>query len=106
MDLDLGPQIARFRAELRDWITAQAPDGLAELTDWSLPVTVGGYRGQELARAMAHPAYAEWERRLTAARLICPQWPAEVWGVGFPRAPGPPSENEVQPCPAAPGCPT
>jgi hypothetical protein len=26
MDLDLGPEIARFRAELRDWIAAEAPD--------------------------------------------------------------------------------
>ena len=29
MDLDLGPEIARFRAELRDWIAAEAPDSEA-----------------------------------------------------------------------------
>jgi hypothetical protein len=46
MDLDLGPQVAAFRAELREWIAAQVPDGLAELTDWSLPLTVTGYRGK------------------------------------------------------------
>jgi hypothetical protein len=39
MDLDLGPEIARFRAELRDWIAAEAPDGLAELADWNMAVT-------------------------------------------------------------------
>jgi alkylation response protein AidB-like acyl-CoA dehydrogenase len=83
MDLDLGPEIARFRAELRDWIAAQAPDGLAELADWNLTVTTGGYRRDELAAAAAHPAYAEWERKLAAARLICPQWPEEYGGQGM-----------------------
>jgi len=29
MDLDLGPEIAQYRAELRDWIAAEAPQGLA-----------------------------------------------------------------------------
>ena len=49
MDLDLGPEIARFRAELRDWIAAEAPDGLAELADWNMAVTAGGYRREQLA---------------------------------------------------------
>jgi alkylation response protein AidB-like acyl-CoA dehydrogenase len=83
MDLDLGPEIARFRAELRDWIAAEAPDGLAELADWNIAVTAGGYRREQLAVAAAHPAYAEWERRLAAARLICPQWPEEYGGQGM-----------------------
>jgi alkylation response protein AidB-like acyl-CoA dehydrogenase len=80
MDLDLGPEIARFRAELRDWIAAEAPDGLAELADWNMAVTAGGNRRQLLAAATAHPAYADWERKLAAARLICPQWPEEFGG--------------------------
>ena len=80
MDLDLGPEIAEFRARLRDWITANAPEGLAELADWTIAATTGGYQGAELARAAAHPAYAEWERRLAEARLICPQWPGEFGG--------------------------
>jgi alkylation response protein AidB-like acyl-CoA dehydrogenase len=83
MDLDLGPEIARFRAELRDWIAAEAPDGLADLTDWNMAVTAGGYRREELAVAAAHPAYAEWESKLAAARLICPQWPEEYGGQGM-----------------------
>jgi alkylation response protein AidB-like acyl-CoA dehydrogenase len=83
MDLDLGPEIARFRAELRDWLAAEAPDGLAELADWNIAVTAGGYRREQLAVAAAHPAYAEWERKLAAARLICPQWPAEYGGQGM-----------------------
>ena len=61
MELDLGPEIAQFRAELREWIAAQAPAGLAELTDWNTVPTAGGNRGARLARALAHPAYAEWD---------------------------------------------
>jgi alkylation response protein AidB-like acyl-CoA dehydrogenase len=83
MDLDLGPEIARFRAELQDWITAEAPDGLAELADWNMAVTAGGNRRRDLAAAMAQPAYAAWERKLAAARLICPQWPEEFGGQGM-----------------------
>ena len=83
MDLDLGPEIAWFRAELRDWIAAEAPDGLAELADWNIAVTAGGYRREQLAVAAAHPAYAQWERKLAAARLICPQWPEEYGGQGM-----------------------
>ncbi len=44
MELDLGPEIAQFRAELRDWIAAEAPEGLAGLIDWNMPMTAGGRR--------------------------------------------------------------
>jgi len=83
MELDLGPEIAQFRAELREWIAAQAPPGLVELTDWNTVMTAGGNRGARLARAWAHPAYAEWTARLAAKRLICPHWPAEYGGQGM-----------------------
>src|SRR5260370_13736800 len=32
---------------------------------------------------MEQPAYAAWERKLAAARLICPQWPEEFGGQGL-----------------------
>jgi alkylation response protein AidB-like acyl-CoA dehydrogenase len=48
-----------------------------------MAATAGGYRGRELARAAAHPAYVEWEGKLSAARLICPQWPEEFGGQGM-----------------------
>src|SRR5215470_8903402 len=83
MDLDLGPEIAEFRAETRDWIAGHAPDGLAELADWNMAVTAGGYRGGELAKAAEQPAYKQWEERLADARLICPQWPADFGGQGM-----------------------
>ena len=56
MELDLGPEIAQFRAELRDWIAAEAPGALAGLIDWNMPLTAGGRRGARLAAAEAHPA--------------------------------------------------
>jgi len=83
VDLDLGPEIAEFRAQLREWIAAEAPAGLAGLIDWHIAVTAGGYRGKELAEAATHPAYLEWEAKLAAAKLICPQWPAEFGGQGM-----------------------
>jgi alkylation response protein AidB-like acyl-CoA dehydrogenase len=83
MDLDLGPEIAQFRAELADWIAAEAPPGLAALTDWHIAATAGGYRGRELLAAAEHPAYQEWEAKLAAARLICPHWPEEFGGQGM-----------------------
>jgi len=83
MDLDLGPEIDQFRAQTREWIAANAPDGLAQLTDWTITATTGGYQGAELARAAADPRYAQWEARLAEARLVCPQWPAEFGGQGM-----------------------
>ena len=83
MELDLGQEIARFRAELRAWIAAETPPGLAGLIDWTMPMTAGGRRGAQLAAAMADPAYAEWAARLLARRLICPQWPEEYGGQGM-----------------------
>ena len=83
MELDLGPEIAQFRAELREWIAAETPPGLVGLTDWNTVMTAGGNRGARLARAWAHPAYAEWTAKLAARRLICPHWPAEYGGQGM-----------------------
>jgi alkylation response protein AidB-like acyl-CoA dehydrogenase len=82
MELDLGPEIAQFRAELRDWIAAEAPAGLAGLADWRTAMTAGGQRGR-LAAAQADAAYTEWAEKLLARRLICPQWPEEFGGQGM-----------------------
>ena len=51
MDLDLGPEIARFRAELRDWIGQRAPEPLVGLADWNQAGTTGGYRNERMAQA-------------------------------------------------------
>jgi alkylation response protein AidB-like acyl-CoA dehydrogenase len=83
MELDLGPEIAQFRSELREWIAANAPEELAELADWNLANSVGGRRDKRFAAALDSAAYAEWDRRLTEARLICPHWPEEYGGQGM-----------------------
>jgi alkylation response protein AidB-like acyl-CoA dehydrogenase len=83
MELDLGPEIAQFRAELRDWIAAAAPAALANLADWRTAMTAAGQRGSRLAAAQADAAYAEWAEKLLARRLICPQWPEEFGGQGM-----------------------
>jgi alkylation response protein AidB-like acyl-CoA dehydrogenase len=80
MELDLGPEVASFRASLREWIARQAPDGLAEVADWNMAVTGGGQRGAALLAAREHPLYREWEARLLAERLICPDWPEASGG--------------------------
>src|SRR5260370_24006330 len=83
VELDLGRKIAESRADLRDWITAEAPGELAGLADWNMPLPAGGRRGAALLQAQAHPAYAEWEAKLAARRLVCPQWPEEFGGQGM-----------------------
>ncbi|HWG15223.1 MAG TPA: acyl-CoA dehydrogenase family protein, partial [Streptosporangiaceae bacterium] len=83
MELELGPEIAEFRAGLRDWIAAEAPAALASLIDWNMPSTAGGRMRAKIAVAEAHPAYAEWAAKLQEKRLICPQWPEEFGGQGM-----------------------
>jgi alkylation response protein AidB-like acyl-CoA dehydrogenase len=80
MDVDLGPEIAQFRAELREWIAAEAPETLADLFDWNMIMTGDTRRGTRLAAAQTDPAYRAWEAKLRAKRLICPQWPEESGG--------------------------
>src|SRR6476646_1717138 len=73
MELDLGPEIAEFRAELRDWIAAEAPAPLAGLADWNMPLTAGGRTQAGRARAEAHPAYADWAAKRAGRRWFCPR---------------------------------
>jgi alkylation response protein AidB-like acyl-CoA dehydrogenase len=80
MELDLGPEIAQFRSELREWIAANAPAELAEMTDWNLAAGGGARRDPRTVAALASPEYAEWDRKLSEAKLICPHWPAEYGG--------------------------
>jgi alkylation response protein AidB-like acyl-CoA dehydrogenase len=81
MDIDLGPEAARFRQSIREWIDANAPDGLAALADWNATGMTGGYSVN--TEAATSPLYAEWERRLLDAQLICARWPREFGGRGF-----------------------
>jgi alkylation response protein AidB-like acyl-CoA dehydrogenase len=81
MELDFGPEAAEFRRSIREWIDEFAPDGLADLTDWNATGMTGGYEVN--LSAFSSPLYAEWERRLLDAKLVCARWPEEFGGRGF-----------------------
>jgi alkylation response protein AidB-like acyl-CoA dehydrogenase len=83
MELDLGPEIERFRADLRDWIAAEVPAGLADMADWNVAYTGGGNRDPQLTEAATARTYQEWTDKLLAARLVCPHWPEEFGGQGL-----------------------
>jgi alkylation response protein AidB-like acyl-CoA dehydrogenase len=81
MELDFGPEAAQFRGSIREWIDENTPAGMAELTDWTATGMTGGYDVN--ADAYASPLYAEWERRLLDAKLVCPRWPEKFGGRGM-----------------------
>jgi alkylation response protein AidB-like acyl-CoA dehydrogenase len=83
MELDLGPEIAQYRAEIREWIAAEAPEELAGLADWRTHFTAASNASAQLEAARKHPVYREWEAKLAARRLICMQWPEEYGGGGL-----------------------
>jgi alkylation response protein AidB-like acyl-CoA dehydrogenase len=76
---DLGEDANEFRAQIRRWISASVPPGLADMAQWNMP----GIPRDEHATAMASPEYREWEQQLLDAHLICPNWPAAYGGSGF-----------------------
>ena len=81
MVLDFGPEAAQFRGSIREWIDQNAPHGMAEMTDWNAAGMTGGYDVN--TSAYASPQYAEWERRLLEAKLVCPRWPERFGGRGL-----------------------
>jgi len=83
MDIDLGPEAEQFRAELRAWIAAEAPEELTGVYDWSGHTVFAGHDSMVRLAATKHPAYAQWEAKLLARRLICPEWPQEYGGQGL-----------------------
>jgi alkylation response protein AidB-like acyl-CoA dehydrogenase len=82
VELDLGPEASKFRQETRDWIADNAPAGLADLVDWTVPPMTAGDHSAH-AKAATSPLHEEWERRLLAERMICPQWPERFGGRGW-----------------------
>ncbi|MGH7919690.1 MAG: acyl-CoA dehydrogenase family protein [Candidatus Dormibacteraceae bacterium] len=82
MELELGPELRAFRDEMRVWISEHAPDGLADLADWSAVGMAGSARAIR-SQTYERPAYQQWVSELKDARLICPQWPESVGGRGW-----------------------
>lgn len=77
---------AEFRSALRAWLGRQVPTGLEDVFDWRRRALRHTPSDSARIEAMASPEYVEWERRLLAARLVCPQWPVEYGGRGLDAA--------------------
>jgi hypothetical protein len=70
LELDLGPQAAAFRDELRQWLEANRPEGLE------------GLDAERLAFTRTDPNVRAWTERLAEAGYLCVSWPKEFGGRG------------------------
>src|SRR5919201_1150667 len=68
MDLNDTPELAAYRAKVREWLEAHAHEAPR-------------VRGREDPDAVA--AHREWQRKLAAAGLAAVTWPAEYGGQGL-----------------------
>src|SRR3954454_16676720 len=82
MELDLGPEAAAFREEVRAWIAQAAPKGLSEMVDWTSTPLTGGDRSA-FDRAEPSDENAPWTKRVLDDGWICPTWPAKFGGRGL-----------------------
>lgn len=79
MEIDSSTDLNEFRHQVREWIGHNAPDGLAQLTDWTRLLRGGG-EWWSYPTEMATEIYKVWEQRLTEERLICGHWPTRYGG--------------------------
>jgi alkylation response protein AidB-like acyl-CoA dehydrogenase len=82
MELDLGPEAAAFREEVRAWIADAAPKGLSEMVDWTSAPLTGGDRSA-FEKAERSPEYAQWTKRVLDDGWVCPTWPKKFGGRGL-----------------------
>lgn len=81
---DLGPELASFRTEVREWISSAAPAGLADLTNWYDGSTVlAGSNRDVHSLAKRSELYRQWEQALLEEALIYPHWPEHAGGKGW-----------------------
>jgi len=71
LELDLGPQAAAFRDELRQWLEANRPEGLE------------GLDAERLAFTRTDPKVMAWTDKLAEAGYLCVSWPKEFGGRGL-----------------------
>jgi alkylation response protein AidB-like acyl-CoA dehydrogenase len=84
VNLDLGPELAEFRREIGGLLEELVPQGLAEVCDWYLGVTIlGASNRQGRLEGYAHASYKRWESNLLEHGLVYPHWPAAVGGRGW-----------------------
>ena len=70
LEIDLGPEALKFRAELREWLEANKP---TELLGVSSDVAARG----------DVPGVSAWAKKLTDAGYMCVSWPREYGGRGL-----------------------
>jgi alkylation response protein AidB-like acyl-CoA dehydrogenase len=71
MEIDLGPQAAKFRDELREWLVENRPEDIDDSVDARVLMFQGG------------PAVSAWTQKLTDAGYMCVAWPKEFGGRGL-----------------------
>lgn len=71
MEIDLGPEAAAFRDEVRQWLEANKPDGL------------DGGEDEQVVMARGGPAVKAWTDTLHEAGYLCVGWPKEYGGRGL-----------------------
>ncbi|GII78559.1 putative acyl-CoA dehydrogenase FadE17 [Sphaerisporangium rufum] len=79
MTIDSGDgRLDRLRAELREWLGEHRRPSLAGMGEYDLEREV--WRNPE---SPLHDDFQAFEQASLAARLVCPQWPAEYGGRGL-----------------------
>lgn len=71
MRIDLGPEVERFREEVREWIEANRVEDLGPADERSTFLGPG------------NAAQQEWIKRLRGAGLLCISWPEDYGGRGL-----------------------
>jgi len=71
MEIDLGPQAAAFRDEVRGWLEANRPDELI------------GVEAERATYGNETPALKAWADKLYQAGFMCVSWPKEFGGRGL-----------------------
>ncbi|HKF74827.1 MAG TPA: acyl-CoA dehydrogenase family protein [Candidatus Dormibacteraeota bacterium] len=77
MQIELGPELERFRQDMQSWVAANRQEDLATVDagiPTARPAALAGRRGD---------AYRAWEQASLEAGLVCPQWPTQVGGRGL-----------------------
>jgi alkylation response protein AidB-like acyl-CoA dehydrogenase len=70
IEIDLGPEAAKFRDEVRQWLEANRPEGFDDLDERALMMQGGA-------------AIRAWTDKLADAGYVCVSWPKEYGGRGL-----------------------
>jgi alkylation response protein AidB-like acyl-CoA dehydrogenase len=77
MDIEFGPALDEFRAEMRGWIERNRQPALLGLDAHAL------WAGDHATDGAVTDAYRAWEAASLQANLVCPRWDSEYGGRGL-----------------------